>query len=67
MELFILLYWCCSIISYAMLLAYLDAEFREIGYGRNLITAIVVSLLGPFSLIVALACTTFGKYGLKFK
>jgi hypothetical protein len=67
MELFMVFYLVCFILSYGMAFAH----FQEITQGRlarrNKVTAVMVSILGPCSLLIALGCTRFARHGLRFK
>ncbi len=61
----------CSFLSYGILFAYVQREFRVIAketYREDMSIAMVLSLIaGPMALIMSLAATGFAKHGLKFR
>jgi hypothetical protein len=67
MELFMAFYIACCILSYGMALAHFQDITRGQLARRNKVTAVMVSILGPCSLVIALGCTRFAKYGIRFR
>jgi hypothetical protein len=67
MELFVLFFVASSILSYGMAFAHFQHITQERLSVRNKVTAVLVSILGPCSLVIALGCTRFARQGLRFK
>ena len=67
MELFVLFFVASCILSYGMAFAHFQHITRERLTLRNKVTAILVSILGPCSLLIALGCTRFARHGFRFK
>jgi hypothetical protein len=67
MELFMVFYAICCILSYGMAFAYFQNITRERFTRRNKVTAVLVSILGPASLFIALGCTRFARDGIRFQ
>jgi hypothetical protein len=56
----------CSVLAYGVTLGYFDYEYSD-NFEAHRMFAFFFSMLGPFSLVVALACSGFAKRGLRFK
>ncbi len=63
----VLFYVSSCIVSYGMAFAHFQHITQERLRGRNKVTAVLVSILGPCSLLIALGCTRFAKHGIRFK
>jgi hypothetical protein len=67
MGLFVLCFATCCILSYGIAFAHFQDITQERLTGRNKFTAVLVSILGPCSLLIALGCTGFARSGIRFK
>lgn len=63
---FALFFVASSILSYGMAFAHFQFITREKFTKRNRVTAAMVSVLGPCSLLIAVGCTKFAKQGIRF-
>jgi hypothetical protein len=65
--LFFLFFVVSCILSYGIAFAHFQHITQEKLTGRNKVTAVLVSVLGPCSLLIALGCTRFARNGIRFK
>lgn len=65
--LFVLLYLSSAVVSYGIAFAYFSNKDKEVSRALKILQAVLVSMLGPVSLMMAIVCTGFVKYGVKFK
>ncbi|UCG11749.1 MAG: hypothetical protein JSU72_14650 [Deltaproteobacteria bacterium] len=67
MAVFVTFYMACSVLSYGIAFAHFQNVTREQLARRNKVTAAIVSVLGPCSLLIALGCTRFARDGIRFR
>ena len=63
---FALFFAASSILSYGMAFAHFQFITQERFTKRNRVTAAMVSVLGPCSLLIAVGCTKFARQGIRF-
>ena len=57
--LFVLLYLSSAVISYGIAFAYFSNKDKEVSRALKVLQAVLVSMLGPVSLMMAIVCTGF--------